>query len=116
MVDTPILDRGAPDDLPQPALASDTREFFRRVQPRFYSADRLAQDIVRGIDRNTALVIAPASARVAWYLSRYAPSVLNRETARHMAWARAKFSAGSAGQVDAAARVPADKSHDTGHA
>jgi NAD(P)-dependent dehydrogenase (short-subunit alcohol dehydrogenase family) len=115
VVDTPILDRGAPDDLPQPALSADTREFFRRVQPRFYSADRLAQDIVRGIDRNTALVIAPASARVAWYLWRYAPFVINRETARQMAWARAKFAARSAGQADAAARVPADKSHDTGH-
>jgi hypothetical protein len=93
VVDTPILDKGGPDDLPNPATMGHMREFFRHVQPRFYAPDRLAQDIVRGIDRNTALVIAPASARVAWYLWRYAPLVVNRMTARQIAWARATFSA-----------------------
>jgi NAD(P)-dependent dehydrogenase (short-subunit alcohol dehydrogenase family) len=93
VVDTPILDKGGPDDLPKPASMGHAREFFRHVQPRFYAPDRLAQDIVRGIDRNTALVIAPASARVAWYLWRYAPLVVNQMTARQIAWARATFSA-----------------------
>jgi hypothetical protein len=64
------------------------REFFRHFQPRFYAADRLAQDIVRGIDRNAAVVIAPASARVAWYLWRLAPFAVNRMTARHVARTR----------------------------
>jgi short-subunit dehydrogenase len=95
VVDTPILDKGGPDDLPKPAAMGHAREFFRHVQPRFYAPDRLAQDILRGIDRNTALVIAPASARVAWYLWRYAPLVVNRMTARQIAWARATFSAES---------------------
>ena len=93
VVDTPILDKGGPDDLPKPAMMGHTREFFRHVQPRFHTPDRLARDIMRGIDRNTALVIAPASARVAWYLWRYAPLVVNRMTARQIAWARATFSA-----------------------
>ncbi len=92
VVDTPILDKGGPDDLPKPAMSGHAREFFRHVQPRFYAPDRLAQDILRGIDRNTALVIAPASARVAWYLWRYAPLLVNRMTARQIAWARAAFS------------------------
>ena len=91
VVDTPILDKGGPDDLP--ATMGHAREFFRHVQPRFYAPDRLAQDILRGIDRNSALVIAPASARVAWYLWRYVPLVVNRMTARQIAWARATFSA-----------------------
>jgi len=93
VVDTPILDKGGPDDLPKPAMMGHAREFFRHVQPRFYAPDRLAQDILRGIDRNTALVIAPASARMAWYLWRYAPLMVNRMTARQIAWARATFSA-----------------------
>jgi NAD(P)-dependent dehydrogenase (short-subunit alcohol dehydrogenase family) len=93
VVDTPILDKGGPDDLPKPATMGDAREFFRRFQPRFYAPDRLAQDILRGIDRNTALVIAPASARMAWYLWRYAPLVVNRMTARQMAWVRATLAA-----------------------
>jgi len=93
VVDTPILDKGGPDDLPKPAMTGNGREFFRHFQPRFYAPDRLAQDILRGIDRNTALVIAPASARVAWYLWRYAPLLVNRMTARHVAWVRATLSA-----------------------
>jgi hypothetical protein len=51
----------------------------------------MAQDIVRGIDRNAALVVAPASARLAWRIWRYTPLVANRMTARHLAWARATF-------------------------
>src|SRR6266568_662707 len=60
VVETPILDKGGPDDLPKSPAAGHTREFFRHVQARFYPADRMAQDIVRGIDRNAALVVAPA--------------------------------------------------------
>jgi len=93
VVETPILDKGGPDDLPRSPAAGHTREFFRHVQPRFYPADRMAQDIVRGIDRNAALVVAPASARLAWRIWRYTLPVANRMTARHVAWARATFGA-----------------------
>ena len=78
-------------DLPKSPAAGHTREFFRHVQSRFYPADRMAQDIVRGIDRNAALVVAPASARLAWRIWRYTPLVADRMTARHVAWARAAF-------------------------
>jgi len=93
VVETPILDKGGPDDLPKSPAAGHAREFFRHVQPRFYPADRMAHDIVRGIDRNAALVVAPASARLAWRIWRYTPLVANRMTARHVAWARAAFGA-----------------------
>src|SRR5215472_14982768 len=113
VVDTPILDKGGPDDLPKPALSGNTREFFRHVQPRFYAADRMASDIVRGIDRNAALVIAPSSARVAWYLWRYAPFAVNRMTARSVARIRAAFPINPA--VPSATRVPAGGSDDAEH-
>jgi NAD(P)-dependent dehydrogenase (short-subunit alcohol dehydrogenase family) len=93
VVDTPILDTAGQDDLPATALSGHVREFFRHVQPRFYAADQLAQDITRGIDRNAALVIAPASARAAWYLWRYAPGAVNRMNARQLARIRAAFPA-----------------------
>ncbi len=89
VVDTPLLDTTGPDDLPATALAGQVREFFRHVQPRFYAADQLAQDIIRGMDRNAALVIAPASARLAYYLWRYAPSAVNRLNVRQLARSRA---------------------------
>jgi short-subunit dehydrogenase len=104
-VDTPILDKGSPDDLPKAAGSGREREMARHFQPRLYSADRLAQDILRGIDRNAALVIAPASARVAWYLRRYAPFIVDRMAARHVSWQRATLSADAgpagAGSADA---------------
>jgi hypothetical protein len=53
----------------------------------------MAQDIVRGIDRNAALVVAPASARLAWRIWHYTPLVANQMTVRHVAWARATFGA-----------------------
>ena len=89
VVDTPMLDTAGPDDLPTTVLSGQVREFFRHVQPRFYAADQLAQDIIRGIDRNAALVIAPASARVAYYLWRYTPFAVNRMKARLLARSRA---------------------------
>jgi short-subunit dehydrogenase len=107
VVDTPILDKGGPDDLPKPAVTGNAKEILRHFQPRFYAPDRLAGDIVRGIDRNAALVIAPGSARRAWYLWRYAPVVVNWRIARHLAWARAAFPPGRAGPADATtAQVP----------
>jgi len=93
VVDTPMLDTAGPDDLPTTALSGQVREFFRHVQPRFYAADQLAQDIIRGIGRNAALVIAPASARVAYYLWRYAPLAVNRMNARQLARSRAALPA-----------------------
>jgi hypothetical protein len=76
-------------------------EFFRQVQPRFHAADRLAHDIARGIDRNAALIIAPASAQVAWYLCRYAPFAVNRLAARPLARTRTTLPAGPAGPAGA---------------
>ena len=109
-VDTPILDKGGPDDLPQPANSEHWREMARHFQPRLYSAARLADDIVRAIDRNAALVIAPASARVAWRLWRYAPFVVNRIAGRQLAWTRSTFPAGPADLADVSpAPVPGPK-------
>ena len=106
VVDTPILDKNGPDDLPASALlAGHVREYFRHYQPRFYSADRLAHDIARGIDRNAALVIAPTPARVAWYLYRYVPFVANRMAKGQLAWTRATFAAKPAETVTHGAEV-----------
>jgi short-subunit dehydrogenase len=106
VVDTPILDKNGPDDLPASALlAGHVREYFRHYQPRFYSADRLAHDIARGIDRNAALVIAPTPARVAWYLYRYVPFVTNRMGRRQLTWTRATFAAKPAETVTHGAQV-----------
>ena len=59
------------------------------------ASGRLAQDVLRGIDRNAAVVIAPASAQVAWRLWQYAPVLVNDVPALQLAWRQATFPARS---------------------
>jgi NAD(P)-dependent dehydrogenase (short-subunit alcohol dehydrogenase family) len=73
-VDTPILDSTGPDDLPKPQSmqAGGVREAAAKMG--IYSPQALAQDIIRGIDRKKALVVAPRRGRVVWRLSRVSPA------------------------------------------
>ena len=80
-VDTPILDKGMPADLPRvPGIeAIDAREVVTRFSGgRLYSADALAADVLRGIDRNRPVIVAPRQARVMWRLMRLSPSLVLR--------------------------------------
>jgi hypothetical protein len=47
----------------------------------FYSADRLARDVLRGIARDRALIVAPVTARLPWRIYRAAPEALLRLSA-----------------------------------
>jgi NAD(P)-dependent dehydrogenase (short-subunit alcohol dehydrogenase family) len=75
-VDTPLLGRVNPD-LPQTQASENAAALASRLG-KLYQADLLAQDVLRGIERNKALIVAPRSARVAWRLGRYAPGLLMR--------------------------------------
>ncbi len=78
-VDTPLLDHTNPD-LPQTEAGRNARASAVRIQRRLYPADRLAGDILRGLDRNTAVIVAPATARIAWYANRLLPGMVRRIT------------------------------------
>jgi NAD(P)-dependent dehydrogenase (short-subunit alcohol dehydrogenase family) len=83
-VDTPILDKGLPADLPRvPSVEGiDARAVVTRFSGgRLYSAEALAADVLRGVDRNRALIVAPRQARVMWRLMRLSPSLVLRATA-----------------------------------
>jgi NAD(P)-dependent dehydrogenase (short-subunit alcohol dehydrogenase family) len=73
--DTPILDSTGPEDLPKPPSAGDTgvREAAERMG-RLLTPDELAADVLRGIDRNKAMVVTPRKFRVMWRMSRLAPT------------------------------------------
>jgi NAD(P)-dependent dehydrogenase (short-subunit alcohol dehydrogenase family) len=80
-VDTPILDKGMPSDLPRvPTMeATDTRAVITKMSGgHLYTADALAADVLHGMDRNRAVIVAPRQARVMWRLMRLSPSVLLR--------------------------------------
>ncbi|HXV92631.1 MAG TPA: SDR family oxidoreductase [Pseudonocardia sp.] len=76
-VDTPILDKDMPADLPPvPSLdAMDGRAMVTRASGgRLHTADALAADVLRGIDRNRAFIVAPRRARVLWRMTRVSPT------------------------------------------
>ncbi|MEU5862453.1 SDR family oxidoreductase [Nonomuraea sp. NPDC047529] len=76
-VDTPLLDHANPG-LPQNEVAAHARSAAVRAQGRLYPVDALAADVLRGVARNKALIVAPASARVAWRAARLWPSAAVR--------------------------------------
>jgi NAD(P)-dependent dehydrogenase (short-subunit alcohol dehydrogenase family) len=69
-VDTPMLTNVNPGLAPL-----DAAEPARRVATggRALDVDRLAGDALRGVARNRALIVTPASARLVWRLGRFAP-------------------------------------------
>jgi len=71
--DTPILDKGLPDDLPSVDLPQNIREMADSLPGGIYDLDALVADIRRGVERDEALVVAPRQARVAWRSFRLAP-------------------------------------------
>ncbi|MET8338719.1 SDR family oxidoreductase [Streptosporangium canum] len=75
--DTPLLDHANPG-LPQTATGAGARRSATRTQGRLYSADALAVDIMKGLARNQALIVAPASGRMAWRGVRLSPSLAVR--------------------------------------
>jgi NAD(P)-dependent dehydrogenase (short-subunit alcohol dehydrogenase family) len=74
-VETPLLDRIAPDGLPAPSSAPDVRAFLTQGSGRGYSAEAFAKTLLRGVRRNRAIVVAPARARILWRLMRVSPPV-----------------------------------------
>ncbi|ETK32343.1 SDR family NAD(P)-dependent oxidoreductase [Microbispora sp. ATCC PTA-5024] len=76
-VDTPLLDNANPG-LPQTEVGREARAAALRAQGRLYPADDLARDVLRGVALNRALIVAPASARVAWRLARLSPGLATR--------------------------------------
>jgi NAD(P)-dependent dehydrogenase (short-subunit alcohol dehydrogenase family) len=72
--DTPLLDKTGPDDLPKPKSMREgtARESAQRMG-KLYPVDQLAQDILRGVDRKKAFVVAPRQARAFWRVYRLMP-------------------------------------------
>lgn len=85
-IDTPILDKGIPDDLPAvPSAESvDAREAIRKASGgKLYPPEAMAVDILRGMARNKAVIVAPTSARLMWLATRLSPALFGRVAAAH---------------------------------
>ncbi len=75
VIETPLLDKRNPDDLP-PVGSPDIRAMLTRLVGRPYPAASLATDVLDGVARNRAIIVTPFHARRAWALYRASPGLL----------------------------------------
>jgi short-subunit dehydrogenase len=81
IIDTPIYDHANPGLPPTPGQGQGRERYKRLAQvtqgETFYPAESLARKALRGLDRNTAVIVAPRSARVGWLAARCLPPRLS---------------------------------------
>jgi NAD(P)-dependent dehydrogenase (short-subunit alcohol dehydrogenase family) len=78
-VETAILDRLPPSDLPATASAPvSARAYLDRLHQTPMSADRFAREALRAVARNRAVIVLPRSTRSLWYLQRLSPALVGR--------------------------------------
>ena len=53
-----------------------------------YPVEDLVADLLRGIDRNKALIVTPRRAPLAWWVQRLVPSYLEKHAGRLVGWAK----------------------------
>jgi NAD(P)-dependent dehydrogenase (short-subunit alcohol dehydrogenase family) len=87
-VETRLLDSKGPPDL-QSTTTFDARRYLTDIMGAPYPADRLAADVLEGLEKNRALIIAPAKARLFWRLGRFLPGLVAREGVKAMRKERA---------------------------
>jgi len=81
-IETPILDSKGPDDLPRPRKELNARRYLTRISGRPYPPEKMAEDALRAIERNEAVIVIPTRARLTWRLSRFFPGLLSVIIAR----------------------------------
>ena len=88
VVETPILDKDNPPDLPPVQTELPGREMLERMNPPMPAAV-LAEHTLAAMGRDTAIIVAPLQARAYWWAYRLAPAaVARRFGAPHLAWVR----------------------------
>lgn len=78
-VDTPILDRMPPAELPGgPTSAVTARQYLSLLKQKPVAADRFARLALDRVARKKAIIVVPASARTLWLLHRASPALAGR--------------------------------------
>jgi NAD(P)-dependent dehydrogenase (short-subunit alcohol dehydrogenase family) len=75
VIDTPLLDKPNPGDLPPVSSAPNGRALLSRTIGKPYPPSSLARDVLEGVARNRALIVTPRHARVPWRIYRAFPSL-----------------------------------------
>ncbi len=76
VIDTPLLDKANPPDLPVPASAPNGRALLSRTIGKPYPPGSLAADVLEGVARNRPLIVTPRHARTPWRIYRLSPRLV----------------------------------------
>jgi NAD(P)-dependent dehydrogenase (short-subunit alcohol dehydrogenase family) len=76
VIDTPLLDKGNPPDLPQVTEIPDARRLLTKMIGGAYPAESLAEDVLDGVMRNRPIIVTPRHARIPWRLYRLSPRLV----------------------------------------
>ena len=76
-VDTPLLDAGTPPDLHEVPWRPNVRRYLERLAGPPCPADRMVHAALRGVERNQALILVPARARLTALVYRIAPGLVH---------------------------------------
>lgn len=88
-VETPMLDAPPPADIKNMPWTPDVRRFLTKLAGPPYPADKFAAEALRGVEKNAATIVAPARARMVWYLGRLAPGLVEKASLGAVASERA---------------------------
>ena len=84
VIDTPLLDKGNPPDLPPVAHMPNARTLLTKIIGRAYPAASLAEDVLDGVARNRPIIVTPRHARIPWRIYRISPRLMIETGPRFM--------------------------------
>jgi NAD(P)-dependent dehydrogenase (short-subunit alcohol dehydrogenase family) len=93
VIDTPLLERSAPDGMSAPPSTPVIRSWVSRDLGPPYPADAFAQDVLRAVARNRAMLVSPRRAHAAALLLRLFPGLADRVAQRRVRAERRRRSA-----------------------
>ncbi len=84
VIDTPLLDKPNPDDLPSTESMPDIRDLLTRMVGKPYPAISLARDVLDRVALDRAIIVSPRHARLVWAAYRLAPGLLIDQSPRRL--------------------------------
>jgi len=94
VIETPLLDKGNPGDLPPAASMPDIRDMLSQLIGTPYPAAALARDVLDNVALNRPIIVAPRRAKAVWAAYRLAPGLLIDQSPKRIRSVTARRAAG----------------------
>jgi len=77
-IETPLLDKRGPADLPVMDWVPDLRRYLSRLAGPPHPVAKFAEQALTAIERNQGVIVIPGRARLTWVVSRFFPGVAEK--------------------------------------